>query len=124
MKYGVSYVENPKEYKKLQSRNRRAENPIGYLIRQIKYRARMKGQDFDLVLEELEVPELCPILQIPLFFTPGGRTDNSFSIDRVDNSKGYTKNNCRIISHAANVRKGDLTIEQCERLLAYLKREI
>jgi hypothetical protein len=124
MKYTVSHKEHPKEYKRQQSADKRKRNPVAYLIPQIKYRCKQKGMDFDLSIEDLEIPEVCPILEIPLFQSVGKRTDNSYSIDRVDNSLGYVKGNCRIISMAANVRKGDLTIMQVEKLLAYMKREI
>ena len=69
------------------------------------------------------IPEICPVFNIPLFFTPGKRTYNSFSIDRRDNSKGYTKENVRVISWKANMYKGDLTIEEVENLLRYMKGE-
>jgi hypothetical protein len=58
---------------------------------------------------------------IPLFFSEGKRGPNSFSIDRVDNSRGYTKDNTRVISFLANGRKGDLTVEQVRNLLAYME---
>lgn len=121
MKYEVDYKENPKEYRRLQSKSMRSRDPIRYLLNQVRYRAKKTGKEFDLTKEELYVPEFCPILGIPLFFTEGKRTDNSYSIDRIDNSKGYTKDNVRVISLAANIRKGDLTIEQVENLLKYMK---
>lgn len=124
MKYGVNHKENPKEYMKRQGRSQRKNNPIKYLLNQVRYRAKQRGLPFNLVYEELEVPTHCPILGIPLFFTEGKRTDNSYSIDKVDNSKGYTKDNSRIISLGANIRKGDFSIEQVEKLLAYMKGEL
>lgn len=60
-------------------------------------------------------------MDIPLFFSPGRRTYNSFSLDRKDNSKGYTKDNTRVISWLANGRKGDLSVKQIERLHRYVK---
>lgn len=122
--FGVHFKDNPKEYRRLQSLARRRKHPIRYLISQIRYRAKMSDMDFDIHEDDFtEIPETCPILGIPLFQTVGGRSDNSYSIDRVDNSKGYVKGNCRIISLGANMRKGDLTIVQVENLLAYMKKE-
>lgn len=98
----------------------RAQYPIRYLFNQAKYRAKIKGIEFSIELEDLIIPEKCPIMNIPLFFTKGERTVNSISLDRKDNSKGYTKENTRIISWLANGRKGDLSIEQIKRLYDYV----
>lgn len=124
LKYGVSHKENPKEYRRQESLARRRNDPIGYLLRQVKYRAKKLGKEFDLTIEDLEIPETCPVFGIPLFLVSGRRGPNSYSIDRIDNSKGYVKGNVRVISFLANSRKGDMTIEQVENLLKYMKGEI
>lgn len=117
----MKYIGNEKEYRRIQSLERRAKDPIRYLLNQCRYRARKAGEEFSITKEELEVPNICPIFGIPLFFTPGKRTPNSYSLDRVDNSKGYVKGNVRVISFQANMMKGDMTIEQVENLLRYMK---
>lgn len=121
MKYGLSYKSNPVEYKRLQSAYRRANNPVAYLLNQARYRARQKGEVFTLELGDLEIPDTCPVFGIPLFYTAGGRTKNSFSLDRRDNSKGYVKGNVRVVSFWANQMKGDMTVGQVEALLKYMK---
>ncbi len=121
MKYDIRHKDNPAEYCRRQSLERRRKDPVGYLLRQAKYRAKMLGKEFSVSKEDLEIPEFCPIMGIPLFLTEGRRGPNSYSVDRKDNSKGYTKENTRIISFLANSRKGDLTIEQVERMLRYMK---
>ena len=99
----------------------REQNPIRYLLNQARYRAKKKGEEFTVVEDDLEVPTECPVFGIPLFFTRGGRTKNSFSLDRIDNSKGYVKGDVRIISFWANQMKGDMTLEQVESLYKYMK---
>lgn len=42
----------------------------------------------------------------------------------MDNTKGYIRGNIRVISNLANMYKGNMTIAQCERLLAYMKGEL
>lgn len=123
-KYGVSYKDNPKEYKRRQSLDRRRKDPVGYLLTQVKCRAKRLGHEFDLEKDDLIVPTHCPVFGIPLFITEGQRGPNSFSIDRVDNSKGYTKENTRVISFLANSRKGDLSLDQIEALYKYMKGEL
>lgn len=103
------------------SRRQRERSPVRYLFNQARYRAKIRGIEFSIEFEDLKVPETCPIMDIPLFFSPGKRTDNSYSLDRKDNSKGYTAENTRVISWLANGRKGDLSVEQIERLYQYVK---
>lgn len=83
------------------------------------YKLEKKPLKFGLTYNGL--PLTSCILGIPLFLTEGRRGPNSYSIDRVDNSKGYTKENTRVISFLANSRKGDLTLDQVEAMLRYMK---
>lgn len=110
-------MRNDAEY----NRQWRIKNPFRYLLNQARYRARKAGEVCDVTVDDLEVPTHCPVFGIPLHYTEGGRTANSYSIDRVDNSKGYVKGNVRVISFRANQMKGDLTIPEVEALLNYMK---
>lgn len=112
-----------KEYSRKKSAEYRKKNPISFLISTAKYRAKIEGMDFNLTLEELEIPIYCPVFGLKLQFNPGRRKANSYSLDRKDNSKGYTKDNVKIISFKANQYKGDMTIEEVESLLKYMKGE-
>jgi len=47
--------------------------------------------------------------------------DNSPSLDRLDNTKGYIKGNIVVISNKANRLKGDATLQELERLVEWLK---
>lgn len=88
-----------------------------------KVRARKKNMVFDLAIEDIVVPEFCPVLDIPLVVGDGFRSANSPSLDRVDSRLGYTRSNCRVISFKANTLKNDGTIEDHERVIAYMKGE-
>lgn len=121
MKYDVLNSEDPKAYRRAQTAASRANNPVQYLLNQAKYRAKKEGLEFSITLDELVIPDICPIFGIPLFFTPGRRSDNSFSLDRKDNSKGYTKDNTRVISWKGNQYKGDMSIEEVKSLLKYME---
>lgn len=59
------------------------------------------------------------MLGIPLEFSQSSRTDNTPSIDRVDNSKGYVKNNIVIVSWRANRLKSDATPYELRRLAKF-----
>ena len=89
------------------------------------WRAKRDGRAFDLEDGDVFVPLVCPVLGIPIVLGMKHRLcQGSPSIDRFDNSKGYTKDNIRVISHRANSLKNDATIWEMERVLAYMKGEI
>lgn len=90
-------------------------------IYQIKHRSRAKNIPFNLTVDDLELPEHCPILGVPLKFNKNGADDNSYSIDRIDNSKGYVKGNIQIISLKANVLKSNGTIDQLIKMGEWAK---
>lgn len=78
-----------------------------------KHRARKCNIDFTILVEDLEIPSYCPLLGLPITNIYGkGRQQTNASLDRIDSSKGYTKDNIQIISDLANRMKQDATPEQ------------
>lgn len=96
--------------------------PIKYMYSVIRDRAKRKGLEFTIEREDISIPSHCPILGIPLYSTPGRKTDNTPSIDRIDNTRGYVKGNIHVISERANRFKNNATIDELEKLVAYLRR--
>ncbi len=85
-----------------------------------KQRAKYKGMEFNLEVSDIVIPERCPVLGMPLAMhkgSSGGRPDSP-ALDRIDNNKGYTKDNIQVISHRANQMKVDASDEE---LLAFAK---
>lgn len=77
-----------------------------------KHRAKVKGLEFNLCPGDIKIPLICPVLNIALQrgkIKPG---DNTPSLDRIDNTKGYIKGNVRVISMRANVLKRDATAQE------------
>jgi hypothetical protein len=73
-----------------------------------KQRAKKRNVEFSILKEDVTVPEVCPILGVKLEMNNGsgaGGKDNSYSLDRIDQSKGYIKGNVQVISHKANSMK-------------------
>lgn len=85
-------------------------------------RAKKKGLEFDIDIEDIIIPARCPIFNIKLKVAEGVHKESSPSLDRIDNTKGYVKGNVAIISRKANSLKRDLTIEDMERLTNYISR--
>ena len=101
-------------------------DPRYYIWLQLKSNAKSRKIPFDIMAEDIIIPEYCPVLGTKLMFGRGerGKRKNTPSVDRVDNSRGYTKDNIRVISFEANRLKDANTIETLERLLAYMKGTI
>lgn len=83
-------------------------------------RAKIKGREFNLKVQDVVIPEVCPILGIRLVTHVGGSGAfaDSPSLDRRDNGKGYTKENIQVVSQRANQMKGDASKEE---LLAFAR---
>jgi len=78
-------------------------------------------------LETQEIPDVCPMLGIVLNYDGNGgvgytRSDDSPSIDRIDNSDDYHPGNIQIISWRANRIKNDSTLEELEKIYLYMKK--
>lgn len=89
------------------------------LLRFAKRRAKAKGREFSLTLEDLDIPEYCPVLGIKL--EAGGDSKNSPSIDRLDRTKGYTKDNILVISYIANVVRHQATPDEIIQVGKFFK---
>lgn len=92
------------------------------LLNQVKASAKRRGIPVDLStveLGELSFPIACPVLGIPLTFNTGRPQDNSYSLDRIDSTKGYTIDNVVVVSYRANVIKRDATLDELKRMVEF-----
>ena len=92
-----------------------------------KSRARAKGLEHTITIEDIKIPTHCPLLGIPLQDNTGqGRGNNptSPSLDRLDSSKGYTPDNIWVISNRANEIKSNATLEELERIATAFRAKI
>jgi len=87
----------------------------------LRFGAKKRNLEFTITIDDIVIPEFCPILGIKLQRNKGMPKDNSISVDRIDNSKGYIKGNVYVISYKANRMKGSMTLEILEKLLEYMK---
>jgi len=93
-------------------------NPTSSLFYQAKHRAIKKNLSFDLTIEWLQerYTGYCELTGIKFQQATKGKSPISPSIDRIDSSKGYTKDNIRIIIWALNASLGNWGIEAYERI--------
>lgn len=107
-----------REMHRLSEAKRRAKNKEKYLWQTAKYRAENKGLEFAIEVSDIVIPEFCPVLGIKLKGSDGIDLDISASpsIDRIDSSKGYTKENIVVMSRRANCLKNDATREEIEKI--------
>lgn len=98
------------------------------LVRNAKSNATSKQLEFALTpFDILPLPILCPVLQLALNYEASGGengqpSSNKPSVDRIDSTKGYTKDNVQVISWRANRLKNDATLEELVALGAWAKR--
>jgi hypothetical protein len=83
------------------------------LLHKAKIRAKKGHLPFDLKLEDIQIPEFCPVL--PYIKLNRNNTKLSFdspTVDRLVPELGYVKGNIHVISWRANDVKGNATSEE------------
>jgi hypothetical protein len=95
---------------------------IGRRLRECRRRAKQMNIECTITSNELSIPDICPVLGIPLAIGTKQLTNASPSIDRIDNNKGYVKGNVAVISTLANRLKSNASVEQLRAILAYVER--
>ncbi len=103
---------------------KRLGNPRKTLITKAKERAKKGGLEIALEESDIVIPDVCPILGIPLRRGVGGATENSPTLDRVDSTRGYTPDNVWVISYRANRIKNDSTLQELELLAAAVRAKL
>lgn len=107
---------HPERRKELQ-RKSYYSNYANSMLKAARKRAKDFNLEFTITLEDIRIPENCPIFDKP-FIYGGGRADKDYSpsLDRKDSSAGYTPDNIRVISFRANKHKGNMTKEEATKL--------
>ena len=103
-----------------QKREYRKKYPEKILLASAKRRAKIENKEFNIELEDVKIPQFCPILNIRI--QTGPLSNSSPSIDRIDSSRGYIKGNVKVISYLANTMKSNATEEQLLTFAANIKK--
>lgn len=80
-------------------------------------RAKSAGIEHTITPADIPLPEICKYLGIRLDYRNSScrgslLPDNTPSIDRIDNSRGYVPGNVQVISYLANRMKSNASISQ------------
>lgn len=107
------------------SKRVKTNDPIKKMWYRAKSRSKNKKLDFNLDYSDIIIPTFCPILGIELKQYSGnsGGKNHSPALDRIDNSKGYSKDNIMVISHLANMMKSCANNEQLIAFAKWVKKE-
>lgn len=96
-------------------------DPRRRLLTSCKARAKAKGLECTIVLDDIEIPERCPALGTLLAVGVKKVGPNSPTLDRIDNDKGYVKGNVCVISFRANTIKGNNRADQLEAVARWMR---
>ncbi len=129
--YVREYKSRPENKERLREINNaytraRRLDPLVYLrslIADAKKRAKREGLPFDLTAADIVVPELCPVLGIPLVRGDKVLGDSSPSLDRITPTLGYVRGNVAVISYRANRIKQNATPDELLAVAEWARRE-
>jgi hypothetical protein len=95
------------------------KHPEKKIFQNLKARAKRQHIPFNIELSDIVLPDVCPVLGIPIILFSS--SDNSPSVDKFIPDLGYVKGNINIISKRANRIKDNASIEEVEKLLEWMK---
>ena len=97
---------------------------VKVLYNRLKASAKKRNIEFNLSVTDMyyiDYPLTCPILGIRMAFNRVTVQDNSYSVDRIDNTIGYQLDNIQIISYRANVLKNNASAAELQMLSHHFK---
>lgn len=121
--------ENRERYRainRVASARKRTKDPRTALFKGRRWDALKRGIPFEIEVDDLVWPEVCPVFGTPLTYNMGagrfGGVPSAASLDRIDNTRGYVKGNVVIVSWRANHLKKDATPTELRKLADYYER--
>jgi hypothetical protein len=108
-----------------------SENTLYAQYRSRQQVANRLGIPFTIKFEEINTPEFCPVFGSKLEYGASQkingkqtRNRNKVSLDKLIPELGYVPGNVFVVSWRANNLKSNMTIEELEKILEYMKRNI
>lgn len=89
------------------------------MLASARQRAKAAGLACTITVDDIEVPDFCPLLGLYLERSTGSRgaSDSSPSLDRIHPDLGYVPGNVWVISYRANRIKNDATLDEMRRIV-------
>jgi hypothetical protein len=101
----------------------RTTRPENMLLSDARRRAKASDLPFDLTVDDIVIPETCPVLGIPLVIGNSySDRESSPSIDKLVPERGYVRGNVCVISFRANRLKSDATLTELEAVTNYVRK--
>ena len=108
---------------KLNTLGGRSRTLEGDLFMKARTRAKEQGVPFDITVDDIVIPEACPVLGMPLEKGNGGWAEGSPTLDKIIPELGYVPGNVAVISWRANRLKCDGTLEEMEVLVEWMRKQ-
>jgi len=95
---------------------------VGWILRQKIAVSKAQGVPCSISRADIEpLPDICPVLGIPIGRARWRGDPCGYSIDRIDNERGYVPGNVRVVSARANRLKSDARPWELRAILAYVE---
>ena len=99
----------------------RHKKPELIMLANAKARAKRLNLPLEITVDDVVIPDFCPILGIPLVVADGIPTENSPSLDRFIPEKGYVRGNISVISYKANRLKSNGSVEDLRKIANWME---
>lgn len=116
----IRRLENNQKVCEIRRNSWRNLDPRKKLYQQSKSRALRKNIEFSISINDIIIPDKCPLLNVPFIIGTKNNYEYTHSLDRIDNSKGYIPGNIWVISKKANSMKNSANKEE----LLYFAQQI
>ncbi len=102
----------------------RHKYPEKHLWWAARYRAKKYGIPFEIIVDDIIIPKVCPVLKKPFIFSIGRKHGLSPSLDRIIPNKGYVKGNILVVSWRVNAIKNDATVKELKTIANFYDKLI
>lgn len=99
-KFTCEHNNHKSECRKCKYKRHKKNDIVKVTYQTLKYNSKRRGKEFTITLEEFR--EFCVETN---YISKKGIESNSYHIDRIDENKGYTKDNIQLLTNTENVYK-------------------